>query len=133
MMCGSMELSAAISHCVARARAPRSLGSSAWQRSSMWSTIALGFERDVTLKMKEVSPVIFCLLPCYVEIGPCYFFRGISLETLMELAFVDDIVVILTHFCGSPLYFALLFSNEDWGFCFANFSPAMAGGVLDNV
>jgi hypothetical protein len=55
-------------------------------------------------------PLLFSpCCPCYAEIDPCYFFRGISLETLMESAFVDDIVVILTHFCGSPLYLPLLF------------------------
>jgi hypothetical protein len=63
---------------------------------------------DVNPKNEEVSPVIFSLLPCYAEIGPCYFLRGILLETLMESAFVDDIVVILAQFCDSPLYFALL-------------------------
>jgi hypothetical protein len=70
---------------------------------------------DVNPKNEEVSPVIFSLLPCYAEIGPCYFLRGISLETLMESAFVDDIVVILAQFCDSPLYFALLSRNNSQG------------------
>jgi hypothetical protein len=64
---------------------------------------------DVTLKMKS--------FPCYFlpvallrpKSAPVIFFRGISLEILMESAFVDDIAGIFDPFLRSPLYFALLF------------------------
>jgi hypothetical protein len=37
--------------------------------------------------------------------APCYFFRGISLKTLMESAFVDDIIVIFDPFLRfSPVF-----------------------------
>ena len=61
---------------------------------------------DVILKMKRFPLLFSPCCPCYAEIGPCYFFRGISLETLMESAFVDDFVVFWRKFCDSPLYFA---------------------------
>jgi hypothetical protein len=47
---------------------------------------------DVILKMKRFPLLFSPCCPCYAEIGPCYFFRGISLETLMESAFVDAFV-----------------------------------------
>src|SRR5262245_19747494 len=56
-----------------------------------------------------VAPAIFSLLACYAVIGPCYFFGGISLETPMESAFVDEIVVIFDPFLRLSLYFALLY------------------------
>ena len=52
-----MELSAAISHCVARARAPASFGSRASLRSPMYSTMAPGLEEDkaVVLEYRHLS------------------------------------------------------------------------------
>ena len=61
---------------------------------------------DVTLKMKRFPLLFSPCCPCYAEIGPCYFFRGISLETLMELALVDDFVVFWTPILRFSLYFA---------------------------
>src|SRR4051812_10067923 len=43
---------------------------------------------------QQFSPVIFPLSPCYAEIGPCYFFLGISPEILRESALDDDIASI---------------------------------------
>ena len=60
---------------------------------------------DVTLKMKRFPLLFSPRCPCYAEIDPCYFFRGISLETLMESAFVDDFVV----FWASILQFSPVF------------------------
>ena len=65
-------------------------------------------QTDVILKMKRFPLLFSPCCPCYAEISPCYFFREISLETLMESAFVDDFVVFWRQFCDSPLYFALL-------------------------
>ena len=45
---------------------------------------------DVIPKNEEVSPVIFFQLPLLGRNRPLLFFRGISLETLMESAFSDD-------------------------------------------
>jgi hypothetical protein len=60
----------------------------------------------VTSSQNEKVPLLFSpCFPCYVEIGPCYFFRGISLETLMESASVDDFVVFWRQFCRFSLYF----------------------------
>ena len=42
---------------------------------------------DVILKMKRFPLLFSPCCPCSAEIGPCYFFRGISLETLMKSAF----------------------------------------------
>jgi hypothetical protein len=42
---------------------------------------------DVILKMKRFPLLFSPCSPCYTEISPCYFFRGISLETLIEMAF----------------------------------------------
>jgi hypothetical protein len=60
-----------------------------------------------------VSPVIFSRCPCYAEIGPCYFLREISLETLMESAFVDDVAVILAPILRfSPVFSPVIPKNS---------------------
>ena len=64
----------------------------------------------------EIECVIFFLLPCYAEIGPCYFFRGISLEIHMKSAFVDDIAGIFRPIfaifpCILPCYVENEFPN----------------------
>ena len=61
---------------------------------------------DVTLKMKRFPLLFFPCSPVTPKSAPCYFFRGISLETLMKSGFVDDFVVFWPPFCDSPLYFA---------------------------
>jgi hypothetical protein len=62
-----------------------------------------------------VSPVIFSRCPCYAEIGPCYFLREISLETLMESAFVDDVAVILAPILRfSPVFSPVIPKNSQW-------------------
>jgi hypothetical protein len=55
-------------------------------------------------RKRRVSPVIFSVLPCYAEIGPCYFFRGISPEGLIESALDGDIAGISDQFLRSSLY-----------------------------
>jgi hypothetical protein len=57
-------------------------------------------------KNEEISPVIFSLLPLLRRNRPpVIFFRGISPETLMESAFVDDIIVIFDPFLRfSPVF-----------------------------
>jgi hypothetical protein len=74
MMCGSMELSAAISHCVARARAPV-LGQ---QRFAAFPDVEhdrSGFERDVTLKMKRFPLLFFACCPVTPKSAPVIFFE----------------------------------------------------------
>jgi hypothetical protein len=114
MMCGSMELSAAISHCVARARAPV-LGQ---QRFAAFPDVEhdrSGFERDVTLKMKRFPLLFSACSPVTPKSAPVIFYEGISLETLMESAFVDDIVVILAPILRfSPVFCPVIPENSQW-------------------
>ena len=60
--------------------------------------------------MKRFPRLFSPCCSCYAEIGPGYFFRGVSLETRMESAFVDDFVVFYPILGASPLYFAPVIS-----------------------
>jgi hypothetical protein len=68
---------------------------------------------DVILKMKRFPLLFSPCCPVTPKSAPCYFLRGISLETLMESAFVDDIGRYFgPNFAILPLYFALLFPPQ---------------------
>jgi hypothetical protein len=64
----------------------------------------LGVSSATDARKRRVSPVIFSVLPCYAEIGPCYFFRGILPESLTESALDGDIAGISDQFLRSSLY-----------------------------
>jgi hypothetical protein len=74
-----------------------------------------GFERDVTLKMKRFPLLFSACSPVTPKSAPVIFYEGISLETLMESAFVDDIVVILAPILRfSPVFCPVIPENSQW-------------------
>ena len=77
---------------------------------------------DVTLKMKRFPLLFFACCPVTPKSAPCYFFREISLETLMESAFVDDFVVFWAFNFAIPPVFCP---------CYPGTEPAP--GIVDNA
>jgi hypothetical protein len=71
---------------------------------------------DVTLEMKRFPLLFSPCCPVTPKSAPVIFFRGISLETLMESAFVEDIVVIFDPFLRfSPVFCPVIFpGNSQW-------------------
>jgi hypothetical protein len=72
--------------------------------------LLLGSATTDATKMKSFPCYFLPCCPVTPKSAPCYFFRGISLETLMESAFVDDIAGIFDPFLRfSPVFCPVIF------------------------